>query len=119
MLEQVSHSTYVVCDLTYEDDKDMVIKVSRFQNICGTISRTLRRKACKERRSGFIRLWLRPRYFMVRNAWVTKHKDLRTLETAEMKFLRAAQECSGFYRVRNDDIWAVLDIELVTTAHSY
>ena len=48
VLEQVSHFKYLGCDITYDEDKDIINKVNTFQRICGTIRRTLKNKTRKE-----------------------------------------------------------------------
>ena len=40
LLEQVSQFSYLGNDLTCEDEKEVVIKVNRYQDVCGTFSET-------------------------------------------------------------------------------
>jgi hypothetical protein len=42
VLEQVSQFTFLGCDLSFDYDSDVENKLNRFQNMCGTIRRTLR-----------------------------------------------------------------------------
>jgi hypothetical protein len=38
-LEQVRHSAYLDCDVTYDQDEDVSNKLHKYQNIFGTIRR--------------------------------------------------------------------------------
>jgi hypothetical protein len=48
-LEQVRHFNYLGCDVTYDQDEDVNNKLHKFQNICGTIRRNLK----KENKKGY------------------------------------------------------------------
>jgi hypothetical protein len=48
IIEQVSNFNYLECNVTYKCEEDLNNKLSKFQNICGIIARTLRRKPGKE-----------------------------------------------------------------------
>jgi hypothetical protein len=45
--EQVSNLNYLGCNVTYKYDEDLNDKLSKFQNICGVIARTLKKKTRK------------------------------------------------------------------------
>jgi hypothetical protein len=42
ILEQVAHFKYLGCNISYEYDNDLKDKHQAFQEVCGTINRTLR-----------------------------------------------------------------------------
>jgi hypothetical protein len=45
IIEQVSNFNYLGCNVTCKYDEDLNDKLSKFQNICGVIARTLKKKA--------------------------------------------------------------------------
>jgi hypothetical protein len=45
--EQVSNFNYLGCDVTYKYDEDLNDKLCEFQNICGVIVRTTKKKTRK------------------------------------------------------------------------
>jgi hypothetical protein len=47
IIEQVSNSNYIGCNVTNKYD-DLNDKLSKYQNICGVIPRTLKKKTRKE-----------------------------------------------------------------------
>jgi hypothetical protein len=47
IIEQVSNFNYLGCDSTYKYGEDLNNKLSEFQNICGVIVRTLKKKTRK------------------------------------------------------------------------
>jgi hypothetical protein len=47
-IEHVSNFNYLECNVTYKYDEDLNDKLSKFQNICGVIARTLKKKTRKE-----------------------------------------------------------------------
>ena len=91
--------SYLGCDLTCEGDKDLAIKINRFQNICGTISRTVRRK---DRKKMQIKLYkITPMPTLLYEMLGTKTEGLRTFQTTEIIFPRAIQGCSRLDTVYN------------------
>jgi hypothetical protein len=47
-LEQANHFKYLGYDVTFLEETDTDAKMKKFQNICGTIMRTLKRKTRKD-----------------------------------------------------------------------
>jgi hypothetical protein len=47
VLEQVSFFKFLACDLSFDYDDDLNNRLSRFQNMCATIRRTLKHRARK------------------------------------------------------------------------
>jgi hypothetical protein len=48
IIEQVSNFNYLGCNVTYKYDEDLSYKLSKFQNMCGVIARTLKKETRKE-----------------------------------------------------------------------
>jgi hypothetical protein len=57
ILDQVLNFNYLDYNMGLNRDMDINVKLQRFQQICGTIKRTLARKVRKETLLKFIRLW--------------------------------------------------------------
>ncbi|KAJ4439494.1 hypothetical protein ANN_07618 [Periplaneta americana] len=104
VIEQVSHFKYLGCDITYDYDKDVNIKTQRFQAICGTIARNLKKKTRKETQIKFYKTMAIPSLLYGCEAWTLKKNDINRIQSAEMKFLRGVKGCTRLDRYRNDDI---------------
>jgi hypothetical protein len=63
-LEQVTHLKYLGCDVSYQYDNDVNIKLKKFQNICGTIQSSLRSKTRKDTRLKFYKVMATPHFYM-------------------------------------------------------
>jgi ABC-type uncharacterized transport system YnjBCD ATPase subunit len=50
-IEQVPNFNCLICNVTYKYDEDLNDKLSKLQNICGVIARTLKKKTRKEKKS--------------------------------------------------------------------
>jgi hypothetical protein len=48
IIEQVSNFNYLGCNVTYKYDEDLNHKLSKFQNMCGVIARTLKEETRKD-----------------------------------------------------------------------
>jgi hypothetical protein len=47
-LEQVEQFNYLGCKTSFIQERDVNNKIQKFQMVCGTISRTLKNKICKD-----------------------------------------------------------------------
>jgi hypothetical protein len=56
IIEQVPNFNYLGCNATYKYDEDLNDKLSKFQNICGVIARTLKKKTRKETNLKFYKI---------------------------------------------------------------
>ena len=56
----MSQFQYLGCNITYQFDDAIQIKINRFQAICGTINRTLGRKTRKETQMKFYKVMAIP-----------------------------------------------------------
>lgn len=104
IIEQVSNFVYLGCDVSYDRPKDLRNKVNRFQAICGTISRTLRRKARKETMLKFYKVLAIPTLVYGSEVWVIGKKEEQSITTAEMRFLRSVKGCTRRDMFSNADI---------------
>ncbi|KAJ4445095.1 hypothetical protein ANN_06894 [Periplaneta americana] len=92
------------CDITYDYDKDVNIKTQRFQAMCGTIAKNLKKKTRKETQIKFYKTMVIPTLLYGCEAWTLKKNDINIIQSAEMKFLRGVKGCTRLNRYRNDDI---------------
>jgi hypothetical protein len=56
IIEKVSNFNYLGCNVTHKYDEDFNDKLSKFQNICGVIARTLKMKTRKETNLKFYKI---------------------------------------------------------------
>jgi hypothetical protein len=54
--EHISNFNCLGCNVTYKYDVDLNDKLSKFQNICGVIARTLKKKTMKETNLKFYKI---------------------------------------------------------------
>jgi hypothetical protein len=76
------------CDISFNYDKDLSQKVDKFQYACGTIKRTLRNKTRKDTMLKVYKVMAVPMLMYGSENWSKSGADRRTVEAAEMKFLR-------------------------------
>lgn len=103
-LEQVAAFNYLGCYVTYNEDKDLSVKLNKFQSICGVISRVLGRTTRKETSLKFYKTVAVPALFYGCETWTLREKDWNRIQASEMKFLRAIKGCNRSDRIRNEDI---------------
>ncbi|KAJ4429720.1 hypothetical protein ANN_21924 [Periplaneta americana] len=109
-IEQVSHFDYLGCNITYDVDRDIDNKISKFQWICGTINRTLKNKTRKETKLKFYKTMAVPVLTYGSESWIIKERDKSKLQTAEMRCLRRVKGCTRRDLIRNEDIRKELNI---------
>jgi hypothetical protein len=56
IIEQVSHFNYLGCDVSYNYDADLQIKLNKFQYMSGTIKRTITNKTRKDTQLKFYKV---------------------------------------------------------------
>jgi hypothetical protein len=83
-------------------EMDINVKLLRFQQICGTIKRTLARKVRKETLLRFYKIMAIPTLLYGSECWTKRQKS--TLEAAEMWFLRSVAGYRLIDHRRNEDI---------------
>ena len=109
-LEQLSNFNYLGCDISYRKGKDTINKIHRFQNICGTIHRTLKNNASKSTRLKFYKTIAVPTLLYGCETWVLSKPDESRLQASEMRFLRRTYGCSREDRLRNTEIRKQLNV---------
>lgn len=104
VLNQVSNFNYLGNDISYNYDRDVEKKLSRFQLMCGTIRRTLGKKTRKETQLKFYKTMAIPTLLYGSECWVLKQREMSRIQASEMKFLRAVKGCTKADHERNQDI---------------
>ena len=79
---------YLGYDLSLDGESEFDKKINRFQGICGTISKHLK-KTRTDTKMKFCRVVARPSLLYGSETWVTTKGDMTRLEAAEMRFLRS------------------------------
>ena len=69
-IEQVSHFDYLGCDVSYKPDNDIIMKLHKFQYICGTIHKTLKNKMRKDTMLKCYKTMATPVLTYGRESWV-------------------------------------------------
>jgi len=103
-IEQVSHFTYLGCDITFEYENDIQHKLHKFQHICGTLRKTLKKKTRKETQLKFYKVMATPVLLYGSETWTMGRQDLSRIQAAEMKHLRSIKGCRIIDKIRNEDI---------------
>jgi hypothetical protein len=81
----------------------------KFQNICGTIRRNLKKKI-KDTQLKFYKTMAVPFLIYGSEAWKIKKKDTSRIQSAEIKFLRSVKGCTRMVHIRNEEIRTELEI---------
>jgi hypothetical protein len=90
--------------VTYKYDEDLNDKLSKFQKICGVISRTLKKKTRKETNLKFYRIMAVPVLLYGSETWIPRKRDWNMIQAAEIKYLRTVKGCTRLDHIRNEDI---------------
>jgi hypothetical protein len=100
IIEQVNHLNYLGCDVPYNYDADLQIKLNKFQYICVELSNAPSQiKPEKTHNSNFTKFMAVPTLLYGCETWALNRNDKRKMETAEMRLLR---HVAG--HTRRDDI---------------
>jgi len=78
-------------------------KINRFQAICGTIRKHLK-KTHKDTQIQFYIVVARPTLLYGSDTWVTTKRDMTRLEAAEMRFLRSVKGYTRLDKIRSEVI---------------
>jgi hypothetical protein len=84
-------------------------KINRFQGICGTIRKHLK-KTRTETQMKFYEAVARPSLLYGSETWVTTQRDMTRLEAVEMRFLRSVAGYKRLDKIRSQDIRQELEI---------
>jgi hypothetical protein len=82
----------------------------KFQNICGTIRRNLKKKTRRDTQLKFYKTMLVPVLMYGSEARTIKKKGISRIQSAEMKFLRSVKGCTRIDHIRNAEIRTELEI---------
>ena len=84
MLEKIKQFNYLGCELSLDGERDFDKKINRFQRICGTIRKHLK-KTRTDTQMKFHKVVARPTLIYGSETWVTTKRDTTRLEAAEMR----------------------------------
>ena len=84
-------------------------KINRFQRICGTIRKYLK-KSRIDTQMKFYKAVARPTLLYGSEIWLITKWDLTRLEGAEMRFLRSVKGYTRLDKIRNEVVRKVLEI---------
>jgi hypothetical protein len=97
--EKVSNFNYLGCNVTHKYDEDLNDKLSKFQNICRVIARTLTNKTRKEPNLKCYKIMAVPVLLYGSERWTPRKRDWNRIQVAEMKHLRTVKRCTGGQRL--------------------
>ena len=109
ILEQVKEFNYLGCELSLDGEPDFDEKINRFQGICGTIKKHLK-KTRTDTQMKLYKVVARPSLMYCSETWVTTKRDLTRLEAAEMRFLRSVTGYTRLDKIRSEVIRKELEI---------
>jgi len=109
ILQQVEQFNYLGCELSLDGEPDFDKKINRFQRICGTIRKHLK-KTRTETQMKFYKVVARPSLLYGSETQVTTQRDMTRLEAAEMRFLRNVTGYTILDKIRSKDIRQELEI---------
>jgi len=84
-------------------------KINRFQGICGTIRKHLKKTRTDSQMKFYI-VVARPSLLYGSETWVTTKRDMTGLEAAELRFLRSVTGYTGLDKIRSEVIRKELEI---------
>ena len=117
ILEQVKQFNYLGCELSLDGEPDFDKKINRFQGICGTIRKHLK-KTRTETQMKFYKVVARPTLLYGSETWVTTTRDMTRLEAAEMRFLRSVKGYTRLDKIRSEVIRKELEISGIQDVRS-
>jgi len=97
------------CELSLDGEPDFDAKRNRFQGMCGTIRKHLK-KTRTETQMKFYKVVARPSLLYGSETWVTTKRDMTGLEAVEMRFLRSVTGYTRLDKIRSEVIEQELEI---------
>ena len=88
------------CELSLDSEPDFDKKRNRFQGICGTISKHLK-KTRADTQMKFYKVAARPSLLYGSETRVTTKRDMTGLEAAEMRFVRSVTGYTRLDKIRS------------------
>jgi hypothetical protein len=105
-LEQVNTFNYLGCTLSYEGEKDMPSKISKFVQTIGVINQVLKPSLVQQHTtSNIYRTLARPVLIYGSEAWTIRKSDEKRLQAAEMKFTRKTAGLTRCDHKRNEEMF--------------
>jgi hypothetical protein len=95
---------FVGYNVTYKYDEDLNYKLSKFQNMCGVIARTPKKKTRKEINLKFYKIMVFVVLLYGSETWTPRKRDWNRIQAAETKYLRTLKGCTRLDQIRNEDI---------------
>jgi hypothetical protein len=111
ILEHVNTFTYMGCNITYQEEKDIHPKITKFLQILGLLNNTLKPNLVK--RSTTLKLYRTlalPTLLYGSDIWTIKQCDKNRLRTAEMKHLQRTAGYTLLDHKRNEEILEELHV---------
>jgi len=109
ILEQVQKFNYLECELSLDREPDFDKEVKRFQGICDTIRKHLK-KTRTDTQLKFYKVVARPSLLYGSETWVTTKRDITRLGAAEMRFLRSVKGYTRLDKTRSEVLRKELEI---------
>jgi hypothetical protein len=103
ILEQIKRFNYLGCELSLDRELDFDKRINKFQSICGTIRKHLK-KTRTDTQMKFYKVVVRPTLLYGSETWVTTKRDMARLEAAEMRFLRSVKGHISLDKIRSEVI---------------
>ena len=104
IIEQVRDFNCLGCNISYCERKEVNNKVNKFQRMCGTISRTLKRKTQLSTQIKFCKVMEVPVLMYGSENWSLHRSEKMKIEAAEMRFLRPTAGYTHLDKKRSSDI---------------
>jgi hypothetical protein len=117
ILDQVKQFNYLGCELSVDGEPDFDKKINRFQRICGSIRKHLK-KSRTDTQMKFHKVVARPTLLYGSETWVTTERDITGLEAAEVRFLRSVTGYTRLDKIRSEVISKELDISGIQDVRS-
>jgi len=103
ILEKVKQFNYLGCELSFDGEPGFDIKINRYQIICGSIRKYLK-KTRTDTQMKFYKVVAGPSLLYGSETWVTTKRDMTRLEAEEMSFLRSVTGYTKLDKIRSEII---------------
>ena len=111
-IQQVKKFNYLGCELSLDGEPDFDKKINRFQGLCGTIRKHLK-KTHTDTQIKFYKVVARPSPLYGSETWVTTKRETTRLEAAEMRFLRSVTGYTRLDKIRSEIVRKELEISAI------
>ncbi|KAJ4438978.1 hypothetical protein ANN_14932 [Periplaneta americana] len=114
IIDQVNCFNYLGCMISYDQINDIDRKLSKFQQLIGTIKRTLKKKVRTDTILKFYKTMAIPTLTYGSETWCMTTQQMKRIEAAEMRLLRPIAGYSLLDHKRNEDIRQELNMPNIT-----